>query len=149
MAYANYDDDDDHLSPLSWGLTVGAFKKFLKKNHPLANFQYNCEMDTGSNSISVNSLSVFNFVGDCGAVYLCGANGTSVETLSIVLKLMSLCGFSKIFATVVGKDKYISNALAVFKKAGFTVVSDGFSNRNDEKRDVVFFKRIDCEYKGY
>ncbi len=140
--------DKGYIYPLNWGLSISQYKKYLK-NHPSVHFNYNINCATGANSISVNSLSVFNFVGDCGAVYLCGANEADAETLNIVLKLMSLCGFSKIFATVVGKDKYITPALEVFKKAEFTVVSDGFSNRNEEKRDVVFFKRIDCEYKGY
>jgi len=148
-------DDDENNSnpwtyPLQWGLKKSDMQAYLAKNHPKVRFYHtNNGYGEGRECIAIGEIQIFNFIGDCGAVYLCGANYATKPSLDAVLGLMSECGFSKIFATLVNKSKDIENEIEIFKQAGFTVVDDGFSNRNDTKRDVVLFKRINCVYKGY
>jgi len=121
----------------------------ISPNNVLVYIIPNAGAGVGKETINLGGISIFNFVGDCGAVYLCGANEATKHELDAVVDLMSECGFSKIFATIVQYEKYTIKPEKVFIDAGFTIVDDGFSNRNDEKRDIVLFKRIDCKYKGY
>jgi hypothetical protein len=145
------DEIDDSFSyPLCWGMQKGEMKKYLKKYHPYVDFYHsNPNSGVGKEGIVIGNLNILNFFGDCGAVYLSGANEATKSDLAAVLDLMSVCGFSKIFATIVSKPKYIEEPLSVFTSAGFTIVDDGFSNRNNTKRDIVLFKRIECKHKGY
>ena len=149
----NEDDEvnDNPLAyPLCWGMQKKDMKNYLAKHHPLVSFYHgNAGAGVGKETIVLGNISIFNFVGDCGAVYLCGANEANKYELDAVVDLMSECGFSKIFATIVQYPKYTKKPEQVFIEAGFTIVDDGFSNRNDEKRDIVLFKRIDCKHKGY
>ena len=149
----NKDDEvaDNPLAyPLCWGMRKRDMQNYLAKHHPLVSFYHsNPGSGVGKEHIQLSNISVFNFIGDCGAVYLCGANEATKQELDAVLDLMSECGFSKIFATIVQYPKHTKRPEQVFLDAGFTIVDDGFSNRNDEKRDIVLFKRIDCKYKGY
>ena len=149
----NEDDEvaDNPLAyPLCWGMQKRHMQDYLAKHHPHVSFYHNSPgTGVGRENIQIGTVSVYNFVGDCGAVYLCGANNADKKELDAVLDLMSECGFSKIFATIVQHPKYIKRPEQVFIEAGFTIVDDGFSNRNDAKRDIVLFKRIDCKYKGY
>jgi hypothetical protein len=145
------ENDGNPLSyPLGWGMRKGEMQEYLAKNHPTISFYHsNPGYGVGKENIMLGNLSIFNFVGDCGAVYLCGANEATKEELNATIDLMSECGFSKIFATIVHKPKYTKKPEKVFIDADFTIVDDGWSNRNSEKRDIVLFKRIDCKYKGY
>ena len=149
-------DENDEVAdnplayPLCWGMKKKNMEKYLAKHHPLVSFYHNnAGAGVGKENVMLGNLSIFNFVGDCGAVYLCGANQTTPNELNAAIDLMSECGFSKIFATIVQYPKYIKRPEQVFIEAGFTIVDDGFSNRNDEKRSLVLFKKIDCKYKGY
>ena len=151
MAKENIDFTDDAFSyPLCWGMQKKDMKNYIKKHHPTVSFYHsNPNSGVGKENIVLGNISVFNFIGDCGAVYLCGANEVNKEELDAVIDLMSECGFSKIFATIVNYPKYTKTPEKIFIAAGFTIVDDDFSNRNDEKRSIVLFKRINCNYKGY
>jgi hypothetical protein len=143
-------DDNPLVYPLCWGMRKKDMQEYLAKHHPQVGFYHGSpSAGVGKENIVIGDLSIFNFVGDCGAVYLCGANQATQQELDAVLDLMSECGFSKIFATIVQYPKYTKRPEQVFLDAGFTIVDDGFSNRNDEKRSLVLFKKIDCKYKGY
>ena len=157
MFYVYTDKEEDReasdnllVYPLCWGMRKGDMKNYLEKHHPLVNFYHSCPgTGVGKENIILGNIRVYNFIGDCGTVYLCGANEATKHELDAVVDLMSECGFSKIFATIVQYPKYIKRPEQVFIDAGFTIVDDGFSNRNDAKRDIVLFKRIDCKYRGY
>ena len=142
--------DNPRAYPLCWGMQKGDMQNYLKKHHPHVLFCH-CSVGSGvgKEHIQVGNISIYNFVGDCGAVSLAGANDATTKDLTAVLDLMSECGFSKIFATIVQKPKFTKVPEKIFTDLGFKIVDDGFSNRNETKRDIVLFKRIDCKYKGY
>ena len=149
----NKDDEvaDNPLTyPLCWGMRKRNMQKYLKKHHPDVVF-FHCAVGSGvgKEHIQIGNIRVYNFVGDCGAVSLAGANYATTKDLTAVLDLMSECGFSKIFATIVQIPKHTKVPEKIFTDLGFKIVDDGFSNRNDEKRSIVLFKKIDCKYRGY
>ena len=149
----NKDDEvtDNPLAyPLCWGMQKRDMQEYLAKHHPYVSFYHSYPGGgVGKENIIIGDLSIFNFVGDCGAVYLRGANKVTTKELNATIDLMSECGFSKIFATIVNYPKHTKRPEQVFIDAGFTIVDDGFSNRNDKKRSIVLFKKIDCKHKGY
>jgi len=129
------------MKPLSWGQTQQQIKRI------------DSNLGCGAGYVSLQSTTLKNFPGDCGALILTGANSVSEETLRTLCKVASYGGFSKIFATVVLKDTIyssIKDRLNVFRANNFIKVKHGKSNRNPYKDDIVFVKYIsNCKYKGY
>ena len=124
---------------LFWGIP----DEKIKLMFPTASFSEKC--------INITySVSLRNFPGDCGALIIEGANNVDKTLLKKILLYASLSGFNKIFATVVGYPMWINNAVLAFKGAKFKCSYYGKSNRNPEKEDYVFVKRINnCKHKGY
>lgn len=145
------------MSFLTWGLCKHEIEKLFpgvqfveEPGVPVRDSYLLREINFPRKDNKYSLLQVRNFPGDCGALMLRGANSASYDQLKDVLKYASLSGFSKIFATVVGEEVYLKEALAAFKKARFKLVAKGNSNRNAYKYDYVFVKYIrNCKYKGY
>lgn len=131
-------NDLDDFTPLGWGLRA----KAMKERFPDARIS--------RGSVGVGRSALKNVPGDCGALQLCSANYATEESLHTLVKIASACGFSKIFATVVGAGDYIDKAKNAFKANRFKHVYSGYSNRNSHKEDHVYVKIIrNCEWKGY
>lgn len=124
---------------LTWGMSLEDIKQQLDSNASVY-----------GNNLLIHNMNLTNFNGDCGAIYLTNANTATKEKLKTVEKYASLSGFSKIFATVVGKPEYLERALYAFRSNKWKCVAKGKSNRNETKDDYVFVKYIrNCKYKGY
>jgi len=141
---------EDYKNPLGWGLSWGETKELFAAKKKKAEFYV---MPGGTDerpaSLTIGDCTLFNFQGDCGAVCMNGANHATTATLKDVEEWCSLSGFSKIFATIVTSPASANLTKAIFEKAGWTVISEGKSNRNSMKTDIALFKRIDCKYRGY
>lgn len=140
-----YDDTDkDWHQPLTWGLNWEQVKALWPDKSVM------WDGDEGKlhfyNKEHWDCATLRNFECDCGAVYITCACYVDEQIMKNILEFCSKSGFSKIFATLVSKN--VPN-LQLFTDNGFTVVMDGFSNRNPTKRDVVLFKHVDCIHKGY
>lgn len=132
-----------HKNPLYWGLTLIQ----LQSEFPKRDIRSIREKTLGIDGVVLQC-----FEGDCGALLITSANRMTPELAKDVVRLASICGFSKLFATVVGSLEYesIQNAVKGFKKARFKLVAQGKSNRNPYKDDFVFVKYIrKCKYQGY
>lgn len=134
---------EDWELALNWGLTTKKCKEWAAQNYPRLTLV--CKEDY---TILGNAI-IFNFQGDCGALYVSSAGYLDEENIKAVEELANINGFSKIFATIVKKmtksDK--QHYLDLWKD--WAIVDIGMSNRNKDKTDIVLFKRIDCSYKGY
>lgn len=136
----------DFITPLGWGLSVEDIK--LKMGMLFPKRQYQDYFSTVQGRVSFGSATLRNFEGDCGALYMQGANYVDDKDLECVTEFCSLSGFSKVFATVVQSDDTTTRE-NLFKKHGWTLVHKGKSNRNPTKHDCVFVLIIDCKYRGY
>ena len=127
--------------PLNWGPTLEEIKeKYGEVSARCLPYDYR--------SIKLFGFTIMNFIGDCGSLYIQGANNATYENLRKLINFASEGGWSKIFATVVTDEP--EKAKEAFKKAQFKKVSEGKSNRNPHKTDIVYVKVIkNCEYKGY
>ena len=99
-----------------------------------------------------HSLTLSDFPGDCGALFLRNANAATKKGLRTIIAIASECGYNKIFATVVGDTEYscITDAVQAFKSTRWKLVHKGPSNRNPHKTSFVFVKIIrNPKYKGY
>ena len=97
-------------------------------------------------------ITIFNFLGDCGALYFKGANSATTQDLKNIKKVASSGGFNKVFCTVVKKmdEDEKQEYLDRFNAAGFICVDDSISNRTHSKTSLSFILPIsDCTYKGY
>ena len=124
------------MGTLYWGLTVTQIKKQITTN------VYVTKEETDNPVLTIDNMTLTNFPGDCGALCLASANHATNQKLKTVYKYASLSGFSKIFATVVGKEDFIKEAVAAFKANKWKCVYKGKSNRNPKKSDYVFVKYI-------
>lgn len=137
--------------PLTWGQSWEEFKK----DWP----------DAVANEISLDSddyyavklnyysnITIFNFLGDCGALYFKGANSATTQDLKNIKKVASSGGFNKVFCTVVKQmnEEEKQDYLDRFNAIGFICIDDSISNRNRSKTSLSFILPIsDCTYKGY
>lgn len=137
--------------PLTWGQTWNEFKRdwpnAIANEISLAfNEHYCVKLESYSN------ITIFNFLGDCGALYFKGANSATTQDLKNIKKIASSGGFNKVFCTVVKemdedeKQEYLDR----FNAIGFICIDDSISNRNSSKTSLSFILPIsDCTYKGY
>ena len=135
-------------NPLTWGLT----KQQYETTWPDANFYFytNKIQVSKPNEKNMPDVVLQNFPGDCGSLLLLKANNATKESLAFARDIASKNGFSKIFATVVGKPNIIENAVKAFKQSRWINVAKGYSNRNKQKEDYIFVLYIrNCHYKGY
>jgi len=123
---------DDFIAPLGWGLSVGDIKFKMGKMFPTKNY-----FSAQQGWVDFGNAFLKNFEGDCGALYMQGANCVDDKDLECVTEFCSLSGFSKVFATVVQSGD-TSTREELFKKHGWTLVHKGKSNRNPSKDDCVF-----------
>jgi hypothetical protein len=130
---------------LGWGLSVQELKHWYKQQKNSKQY----ELYVYRNYTVLGQLSIYNFIGDCGALSLCGANYADKENIELVEKLASANGFSKLFTTIVKEMNEIEKQTILNKWKGWTIIDISKSNRNKDKTDIVLFKRIECEYKGY
>jgi len=141
---------EDYKNPLGWGLSWGETKELFAAKKKKAEFYV---MPGGTDespaSLTIGNLTLYNFQGDCGAVYMKGANYVTKADLEAVEEWCSESGFSKIFATIVTTKTAAELHKETFLKAEWTVIDEGHSNRNSHKTDITLFKRINCKYKGY
>lgn len=130
----------DFCDTLTWGMTIGQMKEFVKEHKTEASYS--------DNTLYIANIELHNFPGDCGALVLSGANIATAESLAIAEDYASRSGFSVIVGTICAKD--VSSQLEVFKAAGWEAVNSYASNRNPDKTHVVVVKRIkNCLKKGY
>lgn len=137
--------------PLTWGQTWTEFKSdwpdAVASEISLAFGEYY--------SVKLNEYSyvtIFNFLGDCGALYFKGANSATTQDLKDIKKVASSGGFNKVFCTVVKQmdKKEKQDYLDRFNAIGFICINDSISNRNYSKTSLSFILPIsDCTYKGY
>lgn len=146
-------EDQPHpgWKPLTWGQT---WKEF-KKDWPNAvaseisldyDDYYSVKLDDCSYT------TIFNFLGDCGALYFRGANSATTQDLENIKKVASSGGFNKVFCTVVKNmnKKEKQDHLDRFNAIGFICIDDSISNRMHTKTSLSFILPIsDCTYKGY
>ena len=102
-------------------------------------------------SLKIGNLVMQNFPSDCGALVFTGCNYTTKEELQAAMKIASLAGMSKIFGTIVMKNKEQAKIQKqIFLAEGFRVISNGYSNRNPSKKDIVLFHyNTNPKKKGY
>lgn len=137
--------------PLTWGQTWKEFKEDWPNavaNEISLGFEdyYSVEPDQYSN------ITIFNFLGDCGALYFKGANSATTQDLKDIKKIASSGGFNKVFCTVVTKmdEEEKQEYLDRFNAIGFICIDDSISNRTRSKTSLSFILPIsDCTYKGY
>lgn len=138
-------DYKDWTYPLVWGLPT----KKLKEKYPK---HKTTKLSSEYKQLELNNIYIRNMIGDCGSVYLEGVNNVSAKDLQECLTLISDSGFSKTFATVVKQmtKEEEKETIQMFKTLGFKLVAKGYSNRNEEKRDLIFLHyNKKCNYKGY
>ena len=137
--------------PLTWGQT---WKKF-KSDWPDAvasEISLFCDEYYAVKLDSYSDITIFNFLGDCGALYFRGANSATTQDLKDIKKVASSGGFNKVFCTVVKEmdEKEKQDYLDRFNAIGFICIDDSISNRNRNKTSLSFILPIsDCTYKGY
>jgi len=136
----------DFFTPLGWGLSTKEIDSKMGKMFPKHKDSH--YFDATQDRVHFGYATLRNFEGDCGALYMQGANDVEDIDLACVTEFCSLSGFSKVFATVVQKDDTATRE-EMFKKHGWTLVHKGKSNRNPTKHDCVFVLILDCKYKGY
>lgn len=137
--------------PLTWGQTWNEIKKDWPKAVATEislgyDDYYSVKLDVYSN------ITIFNFLGDCGALYFKGANSATTQDLKNIKKVASSGGFNKVFCTVVKemdedeKQEYLDK----FNAIGFICIDDSISNRNSSKTSLSFILPIsNCKHKGY
>ena len=129
------------MNPLVWGHSEQTIKEKYKGTVLKVADDYK--------RVYAFNFIIHNFQGDCGALYISGANTATVEQLKNLENFASEGGWSKLFATIVTEEDHANKQLETFKKAGWRCISKGYSNRNSYKRDYVMFKRVKCSYRGY
>ena len=133
---------DDWIYPLTWGWSLPRLKeKWQNKLYYHNNF-----------GLLLNSIWVKPFPGDCGALTVQNIGCAKKEDIKDVMELASDNGFSKLFGTVVKRmaSKQCEETKKLFKDLGWILVSEGKSNRNSDKTDLVFvYVNHDCTHKGY
>jgi hypothetical protein len=130
----------DFCDTLTWGMTIGQMKEFVKEHKTEASYS--------DNTLYIANIELHNFPGDCGALVLSGANIATAESLAIAEDYASRSGFSVIFSTICKGDVWVQ--AEVFKAAGYMTVDSYASNRNPERTHVVVVRRIKkCIKKGY
>lgn len=128
---------------IGWGIPLEEMEMIAKKHKVRIE-------DFGAKSINIGMLTAKNFEGDCGALYLNGANMCSQKDIAAVNEIASACGHSKIFATIVCGEGSAQLQKDKFLKEGWTVIKEGKSNRNPTKTDIVlFYYNSNCLKKGY
>lgn len=146
-------EDQPHpgWKPLTWGQTWNEFKKdwpdaVASEISLFCDEYYAVKLDPDSD------VTIFNFLGDCGALYFKGANSATTQDLKNIKKVASSGGFNKVFCTVVKKmdEEEKQDYLDEFNAVGFICVDDSISNRTHSKTSLSFILPIsDCTYKGY
>ena len=137
--------------PLNWGQSW----REIKKEFPEARaIPYTMAYDDWYYlSVSqYNTCRIYNFLGDCGALYFVGANTATKENLIDIKTLASNGGFNKVFCTVVTKmtAEQLLEYKNTFESVGFKCVAEQPSNRNEDKTSLTFLLTIEtCNYKGY
>lgn len=139
----NIENLGEYTQILTWGLEKKDLLELLKE-HPACNVKY---YEYTTPYLAVNCVAVYNFMGDCGSLYLSGANYADRAGLAFIKDFASHSGFSNIFATVCKTDA--TNTMAIFKEMGWEEIYTSASNRNPEKEHHVLFLYIDCVKKGY
>lgn len=137
--------------PLTWGQTWKEFKSDWPDavaNEISLGYDdyYSVKLDPYSD------VTIFNFLGDCGALYFKGANLATTQDLKNIKKVASSGGFNKVFCTVVKNmdEEEKQDYLDRFNAIGFICIDDSISNRNNSKTSLSFILPIsDCTYKGY
>lgn len=133
-----------YMNLLVYGITVEKMQE-LHNHYPSCLVHYNNHQSIPC--LSLGTLDVYNFVGDCGTLCITGANIASDISLDFLAEFASLSGFSKILATVCSKTpEFIVNR---FLNRGWEVVKKSKSNRNPEKEHYIMLLSIDCVHKGY
>ena len=133
-----------HMNLLVYGITVEKMREL--HNHYPSCFVYYDNHQTIP-CLGLDNLGVYNFVGDCGTLYITGANIASDISLDFLAEFASLSGFSNILATVCSKTpEFIIDR---FLKKGWKIVKKSNSNRNPAREHYILLLSIDCVHKGY
>lgn len=135
----------DFLPTLKWGLIPSKVLALMEK-HQKYDVSYN-EGNIGTACLCVRNTLVYNFIGDCGTLYLSGANNAQTSDLAFIEEYASQSGFSNIFATICKPDT--AESVKIFKDRGWEEIHRSDSNRNPGKEHHVMFLHIDCVHKGY
>ncbi|NTV78941.1 MAG: hypothetical protein HGA25_07385 [Clostridiales bacterium] len=134
--------DNTFTYPLTWGWSLPKLKeKWGSKLY------YNDRY-----GLALHYIMIKTFPGDCGALTINNIGTAQKEHLKDIIELASENGFSKIFGTIVQKmtSKQCEEKKNLFTNLGWTLVSEGKSNRNPEKTDLVFvYVNHNCNHKGY
>lgn len=132
-----------YVSLLIWGINVKDMQS-LHNKYPHCDVAY-CTASTPC--LYIDNLSVYNFNGDCGTLYIENAYMASDSSLDFLAEFASLSGFSNILATVcLAKPESVVN---MFLNRGWRIVKNSKSNRNPDKEHYVMLLSIDCVHKGY
>lgn len=137
--------------PLQWGMSYEKFKKlFAEWNIPEDHIEENkVFLNEGPRGYMNTSLHTY-YPGDCGVLLVKSANHATPEIVERMHQVATKCGFSKMFATVVG-NSYEKAAQAFMNHPLWTCVHTGKSNRSNGYSDewVLVYYNPDCEYKGH
>lgn len=134
---------DPYVSLLTYGINVKDMQS-LHNKYPHCDVSY---CTTGHPCLYIDNLGVCNFEGDCGTLYITGANIASDSSLDFLAEFASLSGFSKILATICKKNP--EPLVTMFTDRGWEVVKKSKSNRNPDKEHCIMLLSIDCVHKGY
>ena len=137
--------------PLTWGQSWREIKKELPETRAI---KYTIAYDDWWYlSLYLDyTYRIYNFLGDCGALYLVGANNATEKDLINIKTLASNGGFNKVFCTVVTHmtTEKLLKYKNTFESVGFKCVAEQPSNRNEDKTSLTFLLTIEtCNYKGY
>lgn len=141
---ANLSELSKHMAVLEYGITVEKMRE-LHNHYPSCSVSY--DNDLTIPCLYLDNLNVYNFVGDCGTLYITGANTASDISLDFLAEFASLSGFSNILATIC--QKYPELVVNRFKDRGWEIVRKSHSNRNPEREHYIMLLSIDCVHKGY
>lgn len=137
--------------PLGWGMSVHAmFSRWGKDiqlgkdNSTSRGFNVAIKDPDGKWS----TVSLYNFIGDCGTLYCNGLNSATKAQLALIEQVASANGFSKVLGTIVGC--YEKHEVEAKLSGSWKIVSSGKSNRNPKKDSYVLICDIqNCEWKEY
>lgn len=139
----NLSELNPNISLLSWGINVSKLQE-LHNNYPQCVL---CYSDNQVPCLFIDNICVYNFIGDCGTLYINNANKANDNSLALLAEFASFSGFSNILATVCSKTP--EPIINMFLNRGWRIVKKSKSNRNPKKEHYVLLLSIDCVHKGY
>lgn len=136
----------DFQKPLHWGMTYKQFKELYEKWGLDLYWIQDKYVRVSQRGVQLHT----HHPGDCGVLLVKSANYADAEIVQRMHEIATKCGFSKMFATVVGNE-YKEAAEAFMNHPLWTCVHTGKSNRSLGHSDewVLVYYNPNCEYKGH